>query len=470
MAGIIAYGGYIPYNRLDRKHLKEAFGNSVPKGEKAVANYDEDSLTMGAAAALDCCRDINPQTIDALYFATTTAPYREKQCATTIAAVLDAKKDVRTADFCNSLRSGSAALLAGLDAAKNGLNVVVAMSDCRLGFAAGTFEASFGDGAAAFLLGNENVIAELIDCHSVAVDFHDLWRSENDKFVRSWEERFCINQGYNQFVTQAVTGVLEKTKLQPQDFSKIVLYGVTPRYQTALAGKLGFNPDQIQDSLFSTVGNAGTANVPMMLAAALEEAEPGDRILCVTYGEGSDAIVFQATDAISNLGPRRGIKSYLENKKVTMNYEKYLRWRELLQTEPARRPPQKRSSLPDMYRNYKKNLPFYGVKCLVCGTPQFPPSRICIQCQAIDQMENYRFYGKPAKVATFTVDYLAESLDPPTIVAVVDFEGGGRMFCYLVDCEPEEVKVEMEVEMSFRRLFVVDGIHTYFWKAVPKII
>ncbi len=470
MVGIVAYGAYIPYNRLDRQHLKAAFGGSVPKGEKAIANYDEDSLTMGAAAALDCSRYLDTKTIDAVYFATTSSPYREKQVATTIAGVLDVSKDLRTADFTDSLRAGSAAMLAGLDRARSGGRVMVVASDCRLGAAAGPYENSFGDGAAAFLLGSENVIAEVLGEHSVSVDFHDLWRSEEDKFVRSWEERFCITQGYNKFVAQAASGAMQKTGLSPQDFFKVVVYGVAPRHQTAIARKLGFQAAQIQDSLFDTVGNTGAASAPMMLVAALEEAAPGDKILFISYGEGSDAIVFQVTEAIDSLAPCRGIKGHLNNKKVTMNYEKYLRWRELIVTEPAKRPVQKRSSLPDMFRNYKKNLGFYGCQCTACGTPQFPPSRICIQCQAVDQMKDYRFYGKPATVATFTVDYLAESLDPPTVVAVVDFEGGGRMFCYLVDCDPNAVEVGMEVEMSFRRLFVVDGIHTYFWKATPKVM
>ncbi|NLU50134.1 MAG: hydroxymethylglutaryl-CoA synthase family protein, partial [Syntrophomonadaceae bacterium] len=247
MIGITAYGAYIPYNRLDRQHLKAAFGGSVPKGEKAVANYDEDSLTMGAAAALDCIRQVDPKAIDVLYFATTTSPYREKQAATTIAGVLDMRRDVRVAEFTDSLRAGSAALLAGLDAARSGCQVMVAMSDCRLGAAAGPYENAFGDGAAAFLLGDNNVIAEFLGSHSVSVDFHDLWRSEEDRFVRSWEERFCITQGYNEFVAQAATGAMEKTGLAPKDFAKIAVYGVTPRYQTAIAKKLGFKPAQIQD-------------------------------------------------------------------------------------------------------------------------------------------------------------------------------------------------------------------------------
>jgi len=470
MVGITAYGAYVPYNRLDRKHIKAAFGGSVPKGEKAVANYDEDSITMGVASALDCSLGVDPKTIDAVYFATTTSPYREKLCATTLAGVLDSRKDVRTADICDSLKAGSTALLAGLDAAQAGLNVMVAISDSRLSAAAGPYEVGFGDGAAAFMLGSENVVAEFLSSYSISMDFHDQWRSEDDKFVHSWEERFCISEGYNKFVVEAGRGAMKKACLQPQDFAKIVVYGLTPKYQLAVAKKLGFEPTQIQTSLFETVGNTGAAQAPMMLVAALEEAKPGDKLLLITYGEGSDALVFRVTEGITSLVPRRGIKSHIANKKVEMNYEKYLRWRGLIVTEPAKRPPQKRSALPDLYRNYKKNWAFYGVRCTSCGTPQFPSSRICVECQAVDQMEDYRFYGKAARLATFTVDYLADSLDPPTIVAVVDFEGGGRMFCYLVDCDPNVVEVGMEVDMSFRKLFEVDGIHTYFWKAVPKVL
>ena len=185
---------------------------------------------------------------------------------------------------------------------------MVVMSDCRLGAAAGPYEAGFGDGAAAFLLGSQNIIAELLGDYSVSVDFHDLWRSEDDRFVRSWEERFCITQGYDKFTAQAARGVMEKTGLSPGDLAKIVLYGATPRYQAALAGKLGFTPDQIQDSMYETVGNTGVASAPMMLVAALEEATPGDRILFVSYGEGSDAMIFRVTESIKESGSPSGNK------------------------------------------------------------------------------------------------------------------------------------------------------------------
>ncbi len=468
MVGIKAYGAYIPFNRLSRKKIGEAFNKKVTPGEKAVANYDEDSITMAVAAALACCKNYDTKTIDSVYFASTTAPYKEKQCATVLAGALDMRRDARSADFAGSLRIGSSALLAAADAAAGGTDTLVGVADCRLGAADGANELNFGDGAAAFLMGRENVLAELTAWHSISSDFHDLWRDENDKYVRLWEERYALEECYNKVVAGAAEAAMKKTGLEPKDFAKIVLYAHTARYQKEAAKKLGFSVGQVQDGNYDTVGNTGAAQAPMMLAGALETAKPGDRILYLGYGEGCDAMIFTVTPAIEKLVPRPGLKRLLSSKKDTMNYEKYLRWRGLLDFEPARRPRAMRSSLPEYYRVPEKNFALYGSKCKVCGTPQFPTARVCVECQAVDQMELYRFYGRRAVVRTFTVDYLAESQDPPNVVVVLDFEGGGRIFCNLVDCDLDKIKIGMEVDMSFRCLQTVDGIHTYFWKAVAK--
>ncbi len=470
MRGIVSFGGYVPFNRIKREELKRAFDKIKIKGERSVANYDEDSITMSVAAALECVRGYDVEKLDAAYFVSTTSPYKEKQCATNLVAALDMRKDVRTADFGNTLRAGTQAMLCALDAAAFGKKTMVAAADMRLAYADGNFEAGFGDGGAAFIIGDENVIAEFIDSASVAVDFHDQWRGENDKFVRYWEDRFAITRAYEPFMKEAVSAVLKKTGLKPADFSKIIHYGMNPRYHAQMAAKLGFAPEQVQDNLYEMIGNTGVANVPMMLVAALEEAKPGDKLLVASYSEGVDALVFEVTDEIKDLVPRRGIKSYLEHKRNTMNYEKFLRWKGLIECEPARRPAQQRSSLPDYMRNYDKNYALYGHVCKVCGTPQFPPLRKCVNCKSVDQMEKYRFYGKPGRIKTFAVDYLGASIDPPTVSAFVDFDGGGRMLTNVVDCEHEEVYNGMEVEMSYRKLFDVEGIHTYFWKAVPKLI
>jgi len=467
MAGIVSFGAYIPYNRLDRKLIRQEYGGAVPKGEKAVANFDEDSLTMAVAAALDCARGFDSSTLDRVYYATTSPPYEEKGSSAVIAGTLDMGKDVKTMDVVGSLRSGSSSMIAALDAAEKGERVMVAISDKRRGAANGQFENILGDGAAAFIFGNTDVIAEVLGVHSISVEFTDTWRSENFRYLRNWEERFCTTQAYTPFTTEAGLKVMEKTGLKPADFAKVVVYGFKERDGQKVIRKLGFSPEQLQSNFIDQIGNTGAACAPMALVAALEEAQPQDKILFINYGEGSDAIVFQVTDAILKLSPRRGVRGHINTKKSEMTYGKYLIWKEMIETEPLRRPPLVRPSLPDRYRNQKKILGFYGSKCTECGTPQFPASRVCIHCKAIDKYEEYRFYGKKGIIATYTVDYLAATPDPPTIMAVVDYEGGGRFVCLMTDCDPDKVRVGMEVELSFRKLFTQDGLVTYFWKAIP---
>ena len=319
MIGIKSYGAYIPFNRLTRKCIGEAYGKKAGPGERSVANYDEDSITMAVAAALDCTRGYDTKKIEAVYFASTTAPYDEKQCAAVLAGALDMRKDVRSADFAGTLRAGSSALLAAADAAANGMETIIGVADCRLGAADGANELNFGDGAAAFLVGSTDVIAEITASASISSDFHDLWRDKDNKFVRLWEDRFAIEEFYSKVVPQAARAVMEKAQMTPADFSKVVVYAHVPRYQADIARKLGFKPEQIQDGNYVMVGNTGAACAPMMLAGALETAVPGDKILYLGYGEGCDAIVFTVSDAIGKLNPRPSLRHWIDNRKNTMN-------------------------------------------------------------------------------------------------------------------------------------------------------
>ena len=96
-----------------------------------------------------------------------------------------------------------------------------------------------------------------------------------------------------------------------------------------------------------------------------------------------------------------------------------------------------------------------------------PPQRVCVKCHAVDRMRPERLSDVPATIATFTVDRLAYSMSPPVVVAVVDFEGGGRFQCELTEVDPKAVKIGDRVELTFRRLYTANGIHNYFWKARP---
>jgi len=475
MAGITSYGAYIPYYRLPRNIINKAWSRTGGSGEKAVANYDEDAISMSVAAGLDCLRGIDPKTVDALFLATTTAPYKERQNSTIVATALDIRRDTRSADFTNCLRAGTNALLSALDSINAGSakSVMVTAADTRLGGAAGENEQHFGDGAAALILGKDKVAIEVEASYTISDDMADNWRASDDTFVRTWEERFGLDEGYRKITAEAAAEVMKKCKLTPKDFAKACFYGPYTRRHAELGRVMGFQPAQIQEPLLDTVGNTGTALPLMILVAALEEAKAGDRILLVSWGNGSDAIVLRVTEEIEKIRDRRGIKRHLQIQRKLENYEKYLRWRGLVPLEAAARPGKAPTSMSSLWREHRSALPLYGVKCQKCGTPQLfldgssTRPRICLECHTRDEFEPYRFADKKGTVATFSHDFLALSQDPPNTITVVDFEGGGRGAFEMADRDPEECKVGMGVEMTFRRIFFDKGVHNYFWKCKP---
>jgi hydroxymethylglutaryl-CoA synthase len=475
MAGIVSYGAYIPYYRLPRSVIGQMWGQPGGKGEKAVAGSDEDAVTMAVAAGLDCLKGLDPKTVDGVFLATTCAPYKERQCANIVANALDVPRSARNADFANCLRAGTTAVLSALDAVKAGSlgQVLVAAADTRLSGAAGGDELTFGDGGAAVLLGKDKVAVEIEASHTFSDDLCDYWRDADDKFVRHWEDRFGREEGYLKIPVEAVKALFQKTGLTPADISKVCLYGQNTRVHATLAKKMGFKPEQVQNPLLDQVGDTGAALPLMILVGALEEAKPGDRILLVSYGNGSDAVLLRVTEEIKNITGRRGIKKHLEIKKTLNSYGRYLRWREIVALAPPARPPAGAASMSAQWREHETAIPLYGVKCRKCGTPQLFLSQsstrahICLQCRAKDDFEPYRFADKLGTVRSFSHDYLAGGIDPPTTAAVIDFDGGGRGQFLMVDRDPEECQVGMRVEMTFRKLRHTLGAHTYFWKCKP---
>ena len=465
MIGITSYGAYIPFHRLSRDVLAKGL-----RGEKAVANFDEDSITMSVAAALDCLKNIDRQRIDGLFFASTTSPYREKECATTVATACDLRREIITADFANTLRSGTAALRSALDAVKAGSakQVLVTAADCRIGAVGSSFEQSCGDGAAALLIGDSNVAIEVEASHSISNEMFDVWRADGDAFIRSWEDRFTVSEGYLKVVFEAASAVMGKCKLAPKDFAKAVFYAPDPRRPVELARNLGFDPrTQLQGHFSDSMGNTGTPYPLMLLVAALEEAKPGDRILLASYGNGSEAFVLRVTEQIEDIRNRRGMKRHLESKRVFADYKTYLRWRGLITVEEDQSFPLGGISATALWRERSKNLSLHGSKCKVCGMIQYPPQRVCAKCHARDQFEELRLSDRRGTVVSFAADHVSSPIDTPIVISMIDFEGGGRMQCLMTDRVFEEVKIGMPVEMSFRRLFYRDGIHNYFWKSVP---
>jgi hydroxymethylglutaryl-CoA synthase len=475
MAGITSIGAYIPMYRLDRQEIGRMWHAKSGPGEKAVAGYDEDAVTMAVAAARDCVRRQDKQTgkqVDGLYFATTTAPYKEKQSAAIIASVLDLDRRCNTTDVTNTLRAGTTALKSALDAVKSGSaeHVAVIASDCRPGAPKGRFEQILGDGAAALMVGSSNVIASIEESCSMFSEFTDAWRTEADAFVKSGEGRFVDEVGYMPLMQETISELMKNSSLGAGDFSKVVLAAPDVRQHADLARKLGFDASRVQDPLFTRIGNTGTAAALVMLVAALEQASPGDRILFANYGDGCDAFILRVTEEIARMQTKPTMKERLERKR-SIDYGTYLNWRDLVPFEASSLPERAEPSLASRWRERRVISPLNGVKCRKCGTPQIHPIgqtvRICVACQSKDQFDEYTFSDKRGKLFTYAVDHLQPTKNPPGLNGVIDFDEGGRLICELTDYDLDRVKIGMPVEMTFRRLFQGKGIVNYFWKAQP---
>ena len=478
MTGITSYGAYIPLYRINRMTIWGALGwlnpASLLPGEKAVANYDEDGLTMAVAASADCLTGMDRDKIDAVYFATTTPPYRERQNAGIVSAALDIRTDARTSDFTGSTKAGLSALIAASDALKSGSakSALVCSGDCRLGKPGGYLEEIYGDGGAALLMGDSGVIATIEGTHSVSYDFVDHWRADEDKYNRTWEDRWIRDEGYGRFITEAITGLMAKCKVGPKDISKVVFPCHYTRAHTDIGTKMGFAPAQLQDHMFTTTGHTGTAYPLMILVGALESAKAGDKIVVASYGNGSDAVLLQVTPEIEKVKDRRGIKKHLASKKDLGSYEKYATYRRMLSIDTGGRGDEiAPTQLSTLWRDRRMVLGLVGAKCRRCGTAQYPPADMCVKpgCGAIKEMDSYRFSHRRGTLFSYTGDLLAFSMSPPAIYGFVDFEGGGRWLFDLNDCELEALQVGMPVEMSFRRKYYdqARGIIGYFWKAIP---
>jgi hydroxymethylglutaryl-CoA synthase len=91
---------------------------------------DEDTVTMATEAATDCLAGLRWEQVDGSHFASTTAPYKEKECSTLAAMAADLKPEVITADLGSSLRAGTAALRAALDAVASGSASQILVAAC----------------------------------------------------------------------------------------------------------------------------------------------------------------------------------------------------------------------------------------------------------------------------------------------------------------------------------------------------
>jgi len=464
MAGIVAYGVYVPYWRLQRSAIAAALGTGGGRGTRSVASYDEDTTSMGVEAGRRAVAaapaGFEPRSI---WFATAAPAYLDKTNATAIHAALALSDDVAAYDAIGGVRSGTGAFRA----ASSGGPQLAVLSDVRTGLAGGADEAAGGDAAAAICFGDRDVIAEVVATSSVSAEFVDRWRSPGESHSKQWEERFG-EYAYLPLVQAAFERAVKSAGLSADEIDHVVVAGLHARAVKAVPRAIGVRAEAVADDLTAVIGNAGTAQPGVLLAHCLDGAAPGATVALVVLADGCDVTLLRTTDALPAWRERAGttVAAQLEAARDDLPYASFLTWRGQLHREPPRRPEPERPAAPPSLRTTTWKYGLFGSRD-EAGFVHLPPARVSMESGAIDRMELVRMADVPATIATFTVDRLAFSLSPPVVAAVIDFDGGGRFQCELTDVDPASVAIGDRVEMTFRRLYTQDGIHNYFWKARP---
>ena len=454
--GILSYGAYLPYRRLDRSEIRVVAGTGGGTGTRTVASYDEDPTTMGVAAARTALASApDGLRIASLWSATVAPPYLDKTNATAIHAALRLPADAPAYDVNGAVRSAAGALWAGMATGKPAL---VVTADVRTGRPGSADEAAGGDAAGALLVGTADdgpLVAEVIGTGGATEEFLDRWRTPGDTGSRLWEERFGEGR-YVALGARAWDDALKAAGLVADQVDRVVIATSHARAATALGRKLGLG-ERLAPGLAATVGFTGAAHPALLLADALDSAEAGQVVALVVLADGADIVVLRTTAALAAGRPTPTVADQIAAG-GTVSYGKALAWRGYLPVEPPRRPEPARPSASAAGRSREWKFGFVGSEA-DDGEVHLPPRP---QDGAARPMAD-----ATGTIVTYTIDRLAYSPSPPVIFAVVDFDGGGRLPVELTDVDPDDVAIGGRVEMTFRKLFTADGIHNYFWKARP---
>ena len=342
MVGIIGYGAYIPRNRIKVEEIAKVWGADAPsykKGlmleEKSVPSPDQDTITMSVEAAKSALRRarINPKEIGAVYIGSESHPYVVKPSGTVLAEAIGATPDVHTADFEFACKAGTEGMFVALGLVKAGeIKYGLAVgADTSQGAPGDALEYTAAAGAAAFIFGQKNVVAEALETYSYMTDTPDFWRREYQYYPQHGG-RFTGDPAYFKHIIGAAKGIMKKAKMKPSDFDYVIFHQPNGKFPFRVGELLGFEKKQIEPGwLVSKIGNTYSGSSPLGLTATLDISKPGDIILIVSYGSGagSDGFIFKVTekiDKVRDLAPKT--REIMDKNKCYLDYGVYAKFRQ----------------------------------------------------------------------------------------------------------------------------------------------
>ncbi|MEM4723636.1 MAG: hydroxymethylglutaryl-CoA synthase [Candidatus Hadarchaeum sp.] len=317
MGGIVGYGAYVPRYRIRIEEIAKVWGadaSALRRGlmleEKSVPAPDQDTITMAVSAARHALAraQIDPKAIGAVYVGSESHPYAVKPSGTVVAEAIDATPEVHCADMEFACKAGSEAMFAALAVVDSG-SVEYALgigADTSQGAPGDALEYSASAGAAAFIMGRTNLVAEAEFTYSYMTDTPDFWRREHQFYPRH-AGRFTGEPAYFRTILGAGKGLLATSGMKPTQFAFAVFHQPNGKFPLRVGKMLGFSEEQIKPGLLCPkIGNTYSASSPLGLTAVLDAAKPGDRIFMVSYGSGagSDGFIWRVTERIQEVRER----------------------------------------------------------------------------------------------------------------------------------------------------------------------
>jgi len=341
MVGIVSYGVYIPKWRIKVEEIAKVWSHDAERykegllvEEKSVPSLDEDTVTLSVEAAknaLNRSPEVKPKEIGALYVGSESHPYAVKPTATIVAEAIDATPSLMAADIEFACKAATAGIQACMGLVKAGY-IKYGMSigaDTAQAQPADALEYTAAAGAAAYIIGGEGVIAEIEGTYSFTQDVPDFWRREGEDYPQHGG-RFTGEPGYFAHVIGCTKGLMERLGTTPKDYDYVVFHEPNGKFPLRAAQILGFDKEKVIPSLVVTkVGNTYSGSSLIGLAAILDQAREGDRILLTSYGSGagSDSFSIVVTDVIEEKRELAPSVEYYVNRKEYIDYALYSKFK-----------------------------------------------------------------------------------------------------------------------------------------------
>ncbi len=304
--GIVSYGAYVPRFRILPEEIARIWGEdgeAVKKGlmifSKSVPYPDEDVITISVEAARNALArsSVDPEEIGAVYVGSESHPYAVKPSGTIVAEAIGTSHFITVADYEFACKAGTAAMQTSMGLVSSGMMKysLAIGSDTSQGAPGDALEYSASAGGAAYIIGTDKLIARINRTFSFTSDTPDFWRREGQQYP-SHGGRFTGEPAYFRHVGTCAKELMKLMGTVPSDYDYAVFHQPNGKFPSRAAQMLGFKKEQYETGLMTPyIGNTYSASMMIGLAAILDEAEAGDRILGVAFGSGAGSDGFDIT-------------------------------------------------------------------------------------------------------------------------------------------------------------------------------